>query len=97
MLLLYTNFYSLAPYDCSSECEAAFQALKNALLDEKSPILLHTDASGHGLGAVLQRDDRNQERVVAYASRSLTSAEQNYTITEQESLAVVARILGSGG
>lgn len=86
------------PYDWSSECEAAFQALKDALTSrpvlrhfhEKSPTILHTDASGHGLGAVLlQRDAHNQERVVAYASRSLTSAEKNYTITEQECLAVV--------
>lgn len=82
----------------SDDCQKAFQALKNALTDD--PVLchfdhaaltiLHTDASGCGIGSVLlQRDTQSRERVVAYASRSLTLAEQKYTITEQECLAVV--------
>lgn len=86
------------PFVWSDACEKAFEDLKQALtsapvlchFDDTRPAILHTDASGHGIGAVLlQRDAKHRERVVAYASRSLTRAEKNYTITEQECLAVV--------
>lgn len=82
----------------TADCELAFQTLKRALtsdpvlchFDENAPTFLHTDASGHGVGAVLlQHDHLSRERVIAYASRALTTAEQNYSITEQECLAVV--------
>lgn len=80
------------PFIWSDDCQKAFQALKDALtddpvlchFDDTAPTILHTDASGCGIGSVLlQRDTQPRERVVAYASRSLTLAEQNYTITEQ--------------
>lgn len=43
------------------------------------------DAPGIGTGAVLLQGGRP----VAFESRKLSSAEQNYTVTEQELLAVV--------
>jgi hypothetical protein len=80
------------------EQELAFQTLKNHLTtypilrhpDFERPFYLYTDASGTALGAVLQQiDEDGRDYVIAYASRSLTSAEQNYSTTEQECLAVV--------
>ena len=54
------------------------------------PFVVETDASINGLGAVLQqKQDDSKLHPVAYASRSLTDAERNYSITELEVLAVV--------
>ena len=89
----------------SSQCrwttieQEAFDALRDALCrepivlgspDGARPFVLHTDASGVGLGAVLyQRDDQGDLRVVAYISRRLNVHESNYTATELECLAIV--------
>lgn len=40
--------------------------------------MLHTNASERGLGAVLYQRQRGKLRVIAYGSRTLTPAEQNY-------------------
>ena len=85
------------PFHWSEECERAFEDLKARLVS--SPILaypsavdqfiLDTDASDFGIGAVLSQQQDGAERVVAYASRSLTKAERNYCVTRKEMLAVV--------
>ena len=79
-------------------CQKAFDTLKNFLTTP--PILGHpnfqlhfvvyTDASDTGLGAVLtQQTGVGTDEVLAYASRTLISAERNYTTTERECLAIV--------
>ena len=77
--------------------DRAFNTLKQALTNP--PILalpdfsldfhLVTDASGSGLGSVLMQKHKNKLRVVAYHSRKMSDAERNYTITEQETLAII--------
>jgi transposase InsO family protein len=82
----------------SEACEKAFQQIKSILVT--SPILrypdftkefiLCCDASDVGVASILsQIDDNNNEYVVAYASRSLSSEEVRYTTTEKECLAVI--------
>ncbi|KAG7297849.1 hypothetical protein JYU34_018592 [Plutella xylostella] len=58
--------------------------------DAARPLLLTCDASSYGLGAVLaQRGAGGEERVIAYASRSLTSSECNYSQIHKEALAII--------
>ena len=47
------------------------------------------DASENGLGAVLQMNEQNTWKPLAYASRFLTELESKYSINELELLAVV--------
>jgi hypothetical protein len=49
--------------------------------------ILDTDCSDFATGAVLSR--RQDDGVIAYASRSLSSPERKYCVTRQELLAVV--------
>ncbi|XP_044158409.1 uncharacterized protein LOC122944239, partial [Bufo gargarizans] len=82
------------------EQEHTFQALKDALTtapilayaDYHLPFQLYTDASLYGLGAVLSQFQDGQERVIAYASRSLRDSERNpdnYSSFKLELLALV--------
>ena len=84
----------------TGEMDRAFEMLKVSLsyhviltIPSISDIFtLHTDASGFGIGACLHviRDD--QELPVAFYSRQLQGAEKNYSITELETLAIVASL-----
>ena len=83
-------------FSWTSECQSAFSTLKERLMQapilayprfdsEASPFLLQTDASAVGIGAVLEQDGH----VVAYASRTLTKSEQQYSVIQRECLAAV--------
>ena len=86
------------PFCWTDNCDQAFKRLKEQLTtppvlvfpDFSREFLLDTDASDHGIGAVLsQVHSDGQERVVAYASRLLSKSERRYCVTRKELLAVV--------
>ncbi|GBN76452.1 Retrovirus-related Pol polyprotein from transposon 297 [Araneus ventricosus] len=54
--------------------------------------ILDTDASNEGIGAVLSQNMGNEERVIAYFSKSLGKEERNYCVTCKELLAIVKSI-----
>lgn len=80
-----------------SEEARAFECLKDKLIsapvlvqaDQSQPYVLRTDASSYALGAVLLQGEGQEERPVEYASILMTPAEQRYSTTEREALAVV--------
>ena len=85
-------------YRWNDRCQESFDMLKKKLMeapilrypDWKKDFKLETDASDVGLGAILsQKDERDQDVVIAYASRSLSGAERKYATTEKECLAIV--------
>eukprot|EP00731_Ephydatia_muelleri_P009833 Em0005g419a len=85
-------------FSWTAECQEAFENLRSRLTrapilafpDYTLPFVLDTDASDLGIGAVLsQVSSLGQEQVVAYGSRLLSKAEQNYSVTRRELLAVV--------
>ena len=85
------------PFNWTEKQQQAFDRLKEMLVkapiltypDFDQPFVIYTDASGIGLGAVLSQIRNKKEHVIAYASRSLNPAEKNYSVTDQECLAVV--------
>lgn len=81
------------PFVWTPECQAAFEGVKVALTS--APVLalprfdlpfeVWSDASIYGTGAVLLQDGKP----VAYTSAKFSSAEHNYTTTDQECLGVI--------
>ncbi len=85
------------PFIWTSDCELAFQELKDKMVSSdvlvfpnfRKPFTLATDASITGIGACLSQEVDGVMRPVGFAGRGLTSAEKNYSTTEQECLACV--------
>ena len=80
--------------------KAAFEALKQAtqkspvlrMFDPKKPILLETDASDYAIGACITQETDEERHPIAYYSRKMSPAEQNYDIHDKELLAIVSAL-----
>jgi len=58
--------------------------------DPSKELILATDASDYGVGAVLSHKvEGGAERPIGYISRSLNAAERNYSTLEKEALAII--------
>ncbi len=76
--------------------QRAFDILKTKLTtapllilpDPNLPFHLNVDASAYAIGAVLMQD-QGQGLQLAYESRKLSPAEQNYPVHDQEMLAII--------
>lgn len=82
----------------TAACEQAFIAAKQLITSEKVlihynpdlPLRLACDASPYGIGAVLSHKMKDgSEWPIAFASRSLNKAEQNYAQIDREGLSLV--------
>jgi hypothetical protein len=86
------------PFVWGPDQEKAFEDIKAALCsapilirpDFDKPFILDTDFSYNGIGATLsQIGSDGKEHPIAFASKSLQPAEQNYSVTDGELLAIV--------
>jgi len=83
-------------FQWSNQCQQAFELIKFHLTTapilafptDEGEYILDTDACDHGVGAVLSQLQNGQEKVIAYASRTLSSNQQVYCTTFKELLAV---------
>lgn len=92
------------PGDWTEDCQNAFETLKTALTT--APVLgfpnmnkdfyLSADASGTALGYVLGQKDHGKENVIAYGGRALSKHERNWSVTDQECLAIIEGIKAFG-
>lgn len=91
-----TNLLQKGKFAWSSEADAAFDGLKQAMTttptlavpDFSIPFIIQTDASGDGIGAVLTQ----MGRPIAFMSRSLGVAKQNWSTYAREMLAIVVAV-----
>ena len=87
-----------AIFKWGSEPENAFTQLKNCLttatimafpLEESGSLVLDTDASGFAIGGIISQIQSVTECVIAYGSKTLNQAQQNYCTTKRELYSIV--------
>ena len=80
--------------------QQAFDKLKEELLkapllgyfDPTKRLIIETDASDHTTAAVIFQKIEGGLQLLGFMSKKMTSAEQNYTITEKEMLAIIQAV-----
>ena len=86
------------PFVWTSECDKAFNQLKQCISSEpvlmlpreREPFTIHTDASRFAIGGVLmQHNERGDLQPIAFTSRKLQQAETRWATHEQELFAIV--------
>src|SRR5580765_4831122 len=72
-----------------NSCEKLLTAPVLKYPDFNEEFIVTTDASDYAIEAVLSQEKVGNDRPIAYASRILSRAEQNYNTTEKELLAII--------
>ncbi|CAF1605744.1 unnamed protein product [Adineta ricciae] len=87
-----------ARWNWTMECQTAFTNLLDEIstattlvhFDDQLPIILATDASDYGIGAVIMhRYPHGLEKPIAFASKTLTDVETKYSQIEKEGLSII--------
>ncbi|GJU90004.1 reverse transcriptase domain-containing protein [Tanacetum coccineum] len=86
-----------APFEFDDECQKAFELLKEKLtcapvivsLNWNLPFELMCNASDFAVGVVLGQKDGKNFHPICFASKTLNPAQQKYTVTKKELMAVV--------
>ena len=94
---LYKLLRKEEPFCWSGSCKKAFERSKKLILshsilelyDPNKPIVVATDASPYGVGEVLSHIIDGHEKIVLFASSTLSPAEKNYSQLHREALAIV--------
>jgi hypothetical protein len=84
-------------FSWGSEAQKSFERLKTAIttapvliiVDPSLPFRIESDSSGYAIGAVLLQDQGKGYQPIAFMSKKLLPAEKNYSVHEQEMLAIV--------
>ena len=84
------------PFKWQEDEQQSFEQIKEMLMkppilgyaDDNQPFKVHTDTCGSWLCAVLYQQQDGKDLVIAYASRSLKPAENNYPAHKLEFLAL---------
>ena len=95
---LYNLLNKDVKWDWDDNCKNSFETLILALTSEpvlrqpdmERQYIIHTDASNEAVGAILsQKDENNNEYVIAYASKLFKNYEKHMGISEKEMAGVV--------
>ena len=89
-----THWMLCWPKECNNAfCEAKEQPASKSVLTHYNPMLpviLDCDASPYGMGAVLSHKlQSGEEKLITFASRTLSKAVQNYAQIEWEALGII--------
>lgn len=86
------------PFQWSSQCDKAFKKVKEEMQSERFlvhynpefPLILATDASPYGVGAVLSHVyPDGSERPIQYASQTLNETQRRYKQVDREAYAII--------
>jgi len=89
------------PISWSDQAQLAFDSIKKAVLEaqsltwpnESDPLILYTDASDIGVGAILVQSQHNVEKPISCFSKKFTDIASRWSTIEKECYALFASVL----